>query len=262
MAKEDPACNPNHPLTKCWQCGAPLCSPTPTCVIVGSTTADTSSHSSNSSDHDHDRDHETGGCGAVQPVPKWATFFDAFNIYGPGDVSSGNDERIGIAGVVNTRGSSSGSEGLVRQRTSDDGGVIAWWGFDLDLGELKRRYLKVQQAGHPDTHSLKSEAYQALREPLSRAKYILHLNNIHIEEKEKMEPSILTQVMLVWEEVEEAETEADLQKLKDENQARIDTTISELSRSFRAKDLEAAKKATMVLQYWVNLKNKLNDVQL
>ncbi|KAI9344782.1 hypothetical protein DFJ73DRAFT_492253 [Zopfochytrium polystomum] len=247
---------PPHLLTKCWQCGAALCSPSPTCGDPKHDHGAEPQPSSSSADENASSAAAAAsswGCGAVQPVPQWLTFFDVF-------------------GLV-PEGSSGGSLGA----PPDSAVVVGAMGFDVDVGELKQKFLKVQQAVHPDTHSGKSErermysdlqsafankAYQALRDPLTRAKYILRMNNVHIEEGEKMDSEFLAKIMMIWEEVEEASSEEEIAALKAENQARIDATVAELAECFRRRDLTAAKKGTLVLQYWVNLKRNLNDVVL
>ncbi|KAJ3107054.1 hypothetical protein HDU97_005023 [Phlyctochytrium planicorne] len=182
------------------------------------------------------------GCGAVQPVSSWTTYFDVF---------SG-------AGVTITKNGT--------------------WDYDIDLGAIKRRFLRIQQAVHPDTHANKSEeerkysdmqstfinkALQTLKDPLLRARYLLHLNDVHIDESEKLQdPELLEEVMSVWEQVEEVRKEADLQILKEENEARVNKAIQDVSKSFREGNLEAAKNATVVLQYWLNLKQQLHDLSL
>jgi hypothetical protein len=35
--------------------------------------------------------------------------------------------------------------------------VQASWGFDIDTGYLKRRFLQLQQVVHPDAHAQKSK---------------------------------------------------------------------------------------------------------
>ncbi|KAI8618808.1 HSCB C-terminal oligomerization domain-containing protein, partial [Chytriomyces sp. MP71] len=146
--------------------------------------------------------------------------------------------------------------------------------FDVDLGALKQRFLALQQIVHPDANSQRSQrefsekqsvfinkAYQTLRDPLSRAKYMLHLNGIHIDESVKggMDPSSLMKIMDIWEAIEEVEDQAGLDILMKENEERISTEVQASSKAFEASDLEAARKAVTKLQYWYSLRQRLRD---
>ncbi|KAI9340234.1 hypothetical protein BDR26DRAFT_861507 [Obelidium mucronatum] len=177
-----------------------------------------------------DADH----CGAVQPVLPWTNFFHVF-------------------------------------------GVDA--AFAVDAGDLKMRFLALQQRVHPDANTLRSQnatfqngqsvfinkAYQTLRDPLARAKYILHLNKIHVDESENkngMSPTDLMKIMDVWEAIEEVETQDALDSLIQENEERIRKEVSELSQAFADGSLQKAKEATVRLQYWYSLRTRLRDVEL
>ncbi|KAJ3215875.1 hypothetical protein HDU67_010232 [Dinochytrium kinnereticum] len=150
------------------------------------------------------------------------------------------------------------------------------WSYDVDMATIKRRFLRLQQAVHPDGHANKSEeerkysdmqstfinkALQTLKDPLLRARYLLHLNDVHIDESEKLkDPELLDEVMSVWEAVEDLEGEESLAKLKAENDARVAKAIGDISQHFRSGNLEGAKNATVELQYWMNLDKRLADI--
>ena len=84
--------------------------------------------------------------------------------------------------------------------------------FDLDLDELEKSYLKLQQLFHPDKYSQLSdqeikystllssminEAYQKLNSSISRATILLKLNgyNPHSEDKSFNDPDVLEEIM-------------------------------------------------------------------
>ncbi|KAI8611134.1 hypothetical protein BC830DRAFT_1172131, partial [Chytriomyces sp. MP71] len=74
-------------LTSCWKCGKHLCGPSPTCaspaqsklrlVGNGSRGSPAPAHA-NEGYPQQQTQQEDVGCGAVQPLAVWATFFDAF----------------------------------------------------------------------------------------------------------------------------------------------------------------------------------------
>ncbi len=92
--------------------------------------------------------------------------------------------------------------------------------FELDDGELSRRYRALQAAAHPDRFAGKSEpekqaalaaagrineGYRTLKDPLARAAYMLSLAGINAlaESGAQMSPAFLTQQM-EWRETLEA----------------------------------------------------------
>ncbi|CAJ0763288.1 19495_t:CDS:2, partial [Entrophospora sp. SA101] len=88
-----------------------------------------------------------------------------------------------------------------------------------------------------------NKAYQVLKEPLLRAKYILHLNNIDISESESVQdPQLLMETWESREKLEEAESEDEVKSIKLE--------CDDLSDAFNAKDFVRAKELTIKLEYW------------
>jgi molecular chaperone HscB len=101
--------------------------------------------------------------------------------------------------------------------------------FDVDLAELRRRYLRSSRAIHPDHHgssasaaalSLRTsarlnEAYRVLSDPLSRAEYLLELAGGNSSAADKSVPrEVLTQTLMLREEIEEARLAGDLERLQ------------------------------------------------
>ncbi|KAI8870509.1 Co-chaperone Hsc20 [Ramicandelaber brevisporus] len=170
-------------------------------------------------------------CGAVQPVPPNSTYFDAF----------------GYQSAT----------------------------FDIDTADLRKQFLRLQQAVHPDgfaNHSDKrmyqyasnrstwlNHAYQTLREPLNRAKYILELHGTPISESDSLmdKPEFLMEVMEARETIAAAKDEADLEDVKEENTQRRDRVVKELVQAFRDGKWEAAKALTIELQYWEKIQRTI-----
>lgn len=99
-----------------------------------------------------------------------------------------------------------------------------------------------------------------MKEPLSRANYILELLGAPIHETESLnEPELLMEVMEARELLEEAQTEDEVQELKNVNDTRIKDTVEGLSKAFKGQDLEQAKTLAIELQYWIRIQNVIRD---
>lgn len=102
--------------------------------------------------------------------------------------------------------------------------------FDIELDQLDQRYRKVQSEVHPDrfaaasgSERLKSmqlatqanEAYQTLRNPTSRARYLLHLHGIDTQEESNTAmPADFLILQMEWREaIEEANDAHDIDAL-------------------------------------------------
>jgi molecular chaperone HscB len=103
--------------------------------------------------------------------------------------------------------------------------------FEVDVARLEQAYLDRQAQVHPDRHAHRSdaekrvamqwatrvnEAYRTLRKPLSRARYLLELQDVDvgIETNTAMSPEFLMEQMEWREAVEEARGSADMAELE------------------------------------------------
>ena len=102
--------------------------------------------------------------------------------------------------------------------------------LNLDLDELEHRFYELSREYHPDYYFNSSEiekeislerasflnsAYQILKDPIQRAKYLLQLEWGEItEEKKKIPPEILMEVMELQEKLLECNSETDPEKKK------------------------------------------------
>ncbi|KAF1359515.1 Co-chaperone Hsc20 [Lizonia empirigonia] len=144
--------------------------------------------------------------------------------------------------------------------------------FSIDLTALKREFLQLQSKAHPDLHSQENkkraeatsarinEAYKTLQSPLLRAQYLLSQRGIETAEDETAkvdDPELLMEVLEARERVEEAEQEEDLVEMKDENEVRIQDSISALEQAFAKDDTELAKAETVKLRYWMNISESI-----
>ncbi|CAG8843625.1 28939_t:CDS:2, partial [Racocetra persica] len=67
-------------------------------------------------------------------------------------------------------------------------------------------------------------------------------------------PELLMKVLDTRERLEEALDENEAKNIKDESEAKINEIITELSQAFKSNDLVQAKKLTVRLQYWHNIR--------
>ena len=102
--------------------------------------------------------------------------------------------------------------------------------FDLDLDQLNQRYRKVQSEVHPDRFAaasaaerlksmqlatLANEAYQTLKQPTARARYLLQLQGIDTQEETNTAmPTDFLMLQMEWREaLEEAVDNSDIAAL-------------------------------------------------
>ncbi|KAF9201884.1 hypothetical protein BGZ49_007923 [Haplosporangium sp. Z 27] len=109
--------------------------------------------------------------------------------------------------------------------------------FDVDLKDLRIKFFKIQQQIHPDSFnqsanrdqihaqqqsSLANKAYSTLKSPLSRANYILDILGSPIQEAESLdEPELLMEVMEARELLEDAQTQEEVEELKNTNDGKL-----------------------------------------
>lgn len=147
--------------------------------------------------------------------------------------------------------------------------------FELDVRKLRRAFLGIQQKIHPDrfshdekkrlvaesTSALLNKAYTTLQQPLARAEYILSLHGHELagESESLTDADVLMTVMEAQEEIEAAETQADLQKVKADADALIQEELQNLSSLFAASQWQQAKQSAVKLRYWLNIKQSAAD---
>lgn len=151
--------------------------------------------------------------------------------------------------------------------------------FALDSTALDRNFKRLQQKAHPDLYGSRSAreqalsarvssdinvAYEVLRDPVSRAQYLLQLQG-HDAIGEAVgthasDPALLLQVMEARELLEAHDTphEAVISLSKDISSA-ISATLVALEESFNSADYVQAAAATVALQYYSKLALEIAD---
>ncbi|KAK4197790.1 putative mitochondrial J-type co-chaperone JAC1 precursor [Triangularia verruculosa] len=153
--------------------------------------------------------------------------------------------------------------------------------FHIPLRTLRNEFLKLQALSHPDfAHSSASAtaksaattnsaiintAYKTLSNPLLRAQYLLHeLYDVDLAGDEagtqiEPDPELLMTVLESREIIEEADTEQDLEELREENEKRIEEAERGLEEAFKEEDVERAKEEAVRLRYWMNIREGVNN---
>lgn len=139
--------------------------------------------------------------------------------------------------------------------------------FTPDLRQLRQEFLQLQAKTHPDLAAQDqkrqaealsmrvNEAYKTLQDPLRRARYLLSLRGIDVEDDSaKLEENeLLMEVMEAREAVEEVENEEQLVDIREENNEKIDASVRVLSEAFADGDMDRAAQEAVRLRYWVNI---------
>jgi molecular chaperone HscB len=139
--------------------------------------------------------------------------------------------------------------------------------FDLDVDKVEKQYLGFQRVLHPDRFVAKSPkeraiaesqaadmnlAYETLKDPLRRAAYLLKLAGRDAavsHDKTVNDPALLMEAMEAREELAEAATVDEVEKLQVEAGAKAIDLIAQLSRAFAAEDYELADRLATRFKY-------------
>lgn len=166
--------------------------------------------------------------------------------------------------------------------------------FDIDVRALRREFLRLQAASHPDFHhhaqhenqhqgssssdqaaaararaeatsSLINAAYKTLCSPLLRAQYLLReQHGVDLEGDEAgahqaADPELLATVLEAREAIDEAEREEDLDEVRAANEERIRDAEKRLGEALEREDVDAAKEEAVRLRYWVNIRESVDN---
>ncbi|RJE18165.1 DnaJ domain protein [Aspergillus sclerotialis] len=154
--------------------------------------------------------------------------------------------------------------------------------FIIPLADLKREFLQLQNISHPDKYppgpakqraealsAFVNEAYRTLVDPLNRAQYLLremHDVDVTAEDgaaKHSLDPELLMEVMSVQETIEEIsadpKAEETIERMKGENQERIEESIGTLAKAFDNNDIEGARKECVKLRFWYSVGEGLRE---
>lgn len=147
---------------------------------------------------------------------------------------------------------------------------------------LRREFLRLQAASHPDFHAhgaadpgarrraeamsaLINGAFKTLSNPLLRAQYLLHeqfgldLAGDEAGSIASVGEDVLDVVLEAREVIEEAQSEEELAGLREENEERIRVAEEVIGRAFGEGDIEKLKREVVKLRYWVNIRESVDN---
>lgn len=139
-------------------------------------------------------------------------------------------------------------------------------GFEIDLAELDRRYFALQRQLHPDRFARKAprekaisqqqaaalnEAYETLRYPLRRARYLARRLGVDLPDEGRTidDPELLMDAMEKREALAEATTPQAVEALTRSAAAERSTVLDGLSALFAAADRRGLRTAILRLTY-------------
>jgi len=141
--------------------------------------------------------------------------------------------------------------------------------IDVNAADLEGRFRGLQKTLHPDKYAQSSPAerdysaansalvnvaYQTLRDPMDRLKYVLLLEGVDVlGETSAADPVLLMEVMELREAVEEADSLPTLEELQASSQASVDATLQLLSADFKARDYARLGQNAVRLQYYTKI---------
>ena len=153
--------------------------------------------------------------------------------------------------------------------------------FALDIDELQARYRDLQARHHPDRHAggdarhqrealqaatRINEAYRTLRDPRLRARCLLALSNVALDEERDTlndDPQFLMRQMELREALEEAQQAEDALARLDELHARLRRQRGELIERFAChydqNDLAAAKADVLQMSFFDRLLAQIDE---
>ena len=119
--------------------------------------------------------------------------------------------------------------------------------FELDQRELKKKYRHLQLILHPDQQvaateqerlkavqlsSIVNDAFEVLRKPLKRARYLLELAGVDLHKDRAIEPSILMEQLELREHFDELKQSLEPEGLVEKLAVQLAESLSEASRRF------------------------------
>lgn len=157
--------------------------------------------------------------------------------------------------------------------------------FEVDLNALSERYRSLQSSIHPDKFANAgdlerrlsvqqsariNDAFQTLKNPLRRARYLLQLNGIDLDADidTRMDSQFLMRQMEFRESLEAVKSSANpaerVKAINADIDASIDDIIQKLKKLFTggsAQDLTAARDFVRRLQFMIRLQEEAQDLE-
>ncbi|MDX2082774.1 MAG: Fe-S protein assembly co-chaperone HscB [Rickettsiales bacterium] len=132
--------------------------------------------------------------------------------------------------------------------------------FTVDEIELEKKYLEFQKQFHPDSASTRdieqsiaiNQAYQILKNPITRASHILQLNGIDLEDDSKaLKPDLATLEEILELQEKVAEIKADEIAILQKNlKNKIEFLLQEVRAKLENKDFTKAAQILIKAKYF------------
>jgi len=154
--------------------------------------------------------------------------------------------------------------------------------FEVDMTRLAETYRELQRALHPDRFANASdrerrlsvqqaarvnEAYQILRSPLRRARYLLELRGVEFDDEKQthLDPEFLMTQMELREALAAVRNEADpfsaLNRIMADLASERQRLEAELARHLEAGEDEAARQRVQELQFFERLQQEAEEIE-
>lgn len=156
--------------------------------------------------------------------------------------------------------------------------------FEVDQELLALRYRELQRAVHPDRFANASEqerrlsvqqaaqineAFQVLKSSLSRARYLLELNGLPLDDSDtRMDPLFLMEQIELRETLGEVRSKADpfdaLNRVRDDIEGRERELIQSLQQAFAdgsRETLEGARETVRKMQFMQRLLSEVDELE-
>ena len=154
--------------------------------------------------------------------------------------------------------------------------------FEVDQETLSLRYRDLQRAVHPDRYAnaseqekrlsvqqaaLINEAFQALKSPLPRARYLLEINGITLDDNDtRMDPMFLMEQMELREDLAAVRSKVDpfgeLNALRDRIESKERELVESLQSLFNdGDDLERGKDLVRRMQFMQRLLSEVDELE-
>ena len=153
--------------------------------------------------------------------------------------------------------------------------------FDVDLAQLAGLYRELQSQLHPDRHAAAAEAqlrlsvqmtahvneaYQTLKDPLRRARYLLRLRGAEDSETDtRMDPEFLMEQMSLREALDEARDDSDpaarLEQLAGEVGRAREQRLEQLRAALADSDVDSLQRALALTRELQFLEKLLAEIE-
>ena len=147
--------------------------------------------------------------------------------------------------------------------------------IEINARVLETRFRDLQRLLHPDrfaqrgvrereisaaNSALVNKAYQTLRRPMERLRYVLAQEGSLVLEEgggTVSDPGFLMEIMEVREQIAESTSEAELKGLGAVNSARISESLAAVARHFARRDIAALGEEAVRLQYFTKVEEDI-----